>query len=88
MRRKGRKPTESLEVEPSLPEPQPQPEIKVSLRQAMEGLKEEQKEALELAYFGGLTYQEAALRLSLPLGTLKSRMRTGLKKLRTALEPR
>ena len=36
---------------------------------------------LRLAYFGGLTYEETALELALPLGTLKSRIRSALKKL-------
>jgi RNA polymerase sigma-70 factor (ECF subfamily) len=41
-----------------------------------------------MAYFGGLTYEETAKRLDLPVGTLKSRIRSGLKALKTVLEAR
>ena len=39
-----------------------------------------------MAYFGGFTYEETAQRLDLPVGTLKSRIRSGLKSLRSVLE--
>ena len=55
------------------------------MRRALGELKREQREALELAYFGGLTYEETAERLALPLGTLKSRIRAGLAILRGIL---
>ncbi|HEY4573556.1 MAG TPA: sigma factor-like helix-turn-helix DNA-binding protein, partial [Thermoanaerobaculia bacterium] len=45
----------------------------------------EQREAIEIAYFEGLTYEETASRLALPLGTLKSRIRLGLRAMRSAL---
>jgi len=59
--------------------------VDLSVRKALSGLSLEQREALELAYFGGLTYEETAARLDLPLGTLKSRIRAGLARLRTIL---
>lgn len=59
--------------------------ISISLRKAMGDLKLEQRQALELAYFGGLTYEETAERLKLPVGTLKSRIRAGLALMRGVL---
>ncbi len=59
--------------------------IDLAVRQALAGLAREQREALELAYFGGLTYEETAERLALPLGTLKSRIRAGLARMRASL---
>ncbi len=59
--------------------------VSISLRKAMAALKLEQRQALELAYFGGLTYEETAERLKLPVGTLKSRIRAGLALMRGVL---
>jgi len=55
------------------------------VREAMETLQEGEREAIELAYFGGLTYKEVAARLDEPEGTVKSRIRSGLKRLRGEL---
>ena len=48
------------------------------VRSAMDALSPPQREAIELAYFGGLTQVEIAERTGTPLGTIKSRMRLGL----------
>jgi RNA polymerase sigma-70 factor (ECF subfamily) len=53
---------------------------------AIEQLSPAQREAIMLAYFGGLTYRQVAARLQIPEGTAKSRLRDGLMTLRGLLE--
>lgn len=60
-------------------------EQSTSVRSAVAALPAEQKQALELAFFSGLTQQEIAARLNEPLGTVKARIRRGLLKLRATL---
>jgi len=60
----------------------------LAVRSAVAALPVEQKVALELAFFGGLTQQEIAQRLNEPLGTVKARIRRGLLKLRDNLSRR
>ena len=55
------------------------------LRQALAVLSADQREAVELAYYGGLTHQEISQRTGAPLGTVKGRMRLAMEKLRLAL---
>ncbi|MBV9357034.1 MAG: sigma-70 family RNA polymerase sigma factor [Chloroflexi bacterium] len=54
-------------------------------KQALAGLPPEQRQCIELAYFGGLSHTEIAEQIALPIGTVKGRIRLGLDRLRTAL---
>jgi hypothetical protein len=54
------------------------------IRTSLNELPPEQREALELAYFSGLTHMEIAARLRVPLGTIRTRIRMGMDKLRIA----
>lgn len=82
---------EDATSEPALTAPDVWPEVvraddAVAVRRAMDTLPEPQREAIEMAYFGGLTQTEIAARADVPLGTVKSRVRLGLGALRRALE--
>lgn len=57
------------------------------VRQALALLSSEQREAIALGYFYGLSQSEIAHKFGLPLGTVKTRMRLGMIKLRETLEP-
>jgi RNA polymerase sigma-70 factor, ECF subfamily len=56
------------------------------VRDAIAHLPPEQRQPIELGFFGGITQEEIARRSGVPLGTVKTRMRTGLRKLRGMLE--
>ena len=57
-----------------------------ALRSALAALTPEERQAIQTAFFSELTYAEVAARLNQPLGTVKTRIRSGLHKLRQALD--
>ncbi|MCA9235301.1 MAG: sigma-70 family RNA polymerase sigma factor [Planctomycetales bacterium] len=60
-------------------------ETKAEVAAALAGLRTDERAALELSFYAGLTHQEIAQRLDKPLGTVKSHIRRGLMSLRNAL---
>lgn len=56
------------------------------VRSALLDLPDEQRQSLELSFFGGLTHEQIAERLGTPLGTIKARIRRGLLRLRDSLQ--
>jgi RNA polymerase sigma-70 factor (ECF subfamily) len=55
------------------------------IRRALAELTDDQQQAIRLSFFGGLTHPEIAEKLATPLGTVKTRIRLGMKRLRTVL---
>jgi len=62
-------------------------ERQMLVREALNTLTSEQRQVIELAYYSGLSHSEIAEKLNQPLGTVKTRTRIGMKKLREALAP-
>ncbi len=56
------------------------------VRTALSALPQEQRGPIELGFFGGITHEEIARRTETPLGTVKTRIRAGLRKMRSSLE--
>jgi len=57
-----------------------------AMRAVLDGLPQEQRRVIDLAYFGGFTHEQIAAMLEVPLGTVKGRMRLALEKMRANLE--
>jgi RNA polymerase sigma-70 factor, ECF subfamily len=85
----------ALQTENEQTPPSQQPELweqvwygeqQTLIHAALEQLPSEQRQVIELAYFGGYTHAEIAEQYHIPLGTVKGRMRLGLQKLRHLLQ--
>ncbi|HLZ70765.1 MAG TPA: sigma-70 family RNA polymerase sigma factor [Dehalococcoidia bacterium] len=98
LRRRSRRPQAEPDPEGlrllELPDREPDPaemaeraESRAAVRAALEELPPTQRQVLNLAFFSGLTHEQVARQLDLPLGTTKSRIRSGMQKLRVALAP-
>ncbi len=92
VRRRGRRPEAPLDLEAPVTAAAGDPEEALdrvserdAVRSALRALSSEQRAAVELTYFGGLTAVEAASRLGIPPGTVKSRLRLALNHLRRQL---
>jgi len=59
-----------------------------AVREAVRQVPDDQRRTIEMAYFMGLTHVEIAERMGVPLGTVKSRLRIGLEKMRAYLRPK
>jgi RNA polymerase sigma-70 factor (ECF subfamily) len=82
---------QEIELPESLPETQAIEDVAFErmnadlVRRALDTLPKEQREPIELGFFGGITHEEIARRTGTPLGTIKTRIRIGLRKLRSQL---
>lgn len=91
--RRARPPGQLTELDPSVVDPRATDVLEAAeasvrrdrIVQALMTLSDEQRQAVELAYYGGLTHKEISEQTGLPLGTVKGRMRQAMDKLRLAL---
>jgi RNA polymerase sigma-70 factor, ECF subfamily len=91
--RKKRVNTQTDELQSVTPAPDPENVLHVQeqsrlLKNALQALTAEERQAIETAFFSESTHQEVAVTLNQPIGTVKSRIRSGLSKLRSAFSGR
>lgn len=76
-----------VSVEPDLASEADRSRAAKNVRDVLNGMHPSQRQALEMAFFEGLTHTEIAAKIGDPLGTIKTRIRAGLVALRKALKP-
>jgi RNA polymerase sigma-70 factor (ECF subfamily) len=82
---------EGQSIEPAVTDPWAQVALELSgeeVRKALSELPAEQRQTIELAYYGGYSQSEIATAMEVPLGTVKGRVRIALDKLRITLADR
>ncbi|MDN5941408.1 MAG: sigma-70 family RNA polymerase sigma factor [Nitrospira sp.] len=82
----GETTTQVADPGPSPLETQADQELRTAVGAAVAGLPQSQQQAIELAYYEGLSHTEIAARLNQPLGTVKTRIKLGMSKLRESLQ--
>ena len=78
--------TQAVDLGPSPFDTQADQELRLAVGAAVAGLPPAQQQAIELAYYEGLSHAEIAARLNQPLGTVKTRIKLGMSKLRDGLQ--
>ena len=76
-----------VSVEPDFASEADRSRVAKNIREVLNGMHPAQRQALEMAFFEGLTHTEIATKTGEPLGTIKTRIRAGLLALRKALKP-
>jgi RNA polymerase sigma-70 factor (ECF subfamily) len=61
-------------------------DVGAAVRRALADLPDDQREAIEMAYYGGLSYRDVAVALAEPEGTVRYRIRSGMRKMRATLQ--
>jgi RNA polymerase sigma-70 factor (ECF subfamily) len=74
LRRKKLRPSVQLKHDQELPDPKPDRHSSADLLEALESVAPEHRQILELRYFGGCSYADMAAALSIPVGTVMSRL--------------